>query len=473
MKFLDDTYAQPKEVIQGHDGSITTAYGDFRDDILLELELRIYNNIKQQYDENVFDIDKELGGYYGNAEFTKRDLDRITNVEFLKWISDTNIDYINNNYIDTENPFTYTYSNMTDPSRSKNLPGYWRGVYEWFYDTTRPHTCPWEMLGFSEKPDWWESEYGPAPYTSNNLILWEDLRDGIVRQGLRKGIYDRYKRPSLLTHIPVDADGNLLDPLNSSLANDYSLINNQGPFVLGDRGPVEFAWRSSSEWPYAVVISLCLLKPFKFITDNFNKSNVVRNKINQITNIDSDLFVTINDLVFYEKNKTASGLHLYVVDYLKNKTLNTDILQNKIKNIDVRLASRNSGFVDAAQQKYVLDSKNPKASSSSIFVPVENYDIIFNVSSPFGTVAYSGILIEKTNRGWKLSGYDREKPIFYYYQPVQSQNDSLISVGGVSEDFVDWIPNQFYGNGIIARYQGFFYRSLKSHNSSDSFEKFN
>jgi len=473
MKFLDDTYAEPKEVIQGHDGSITTAYGDFRDDILLELELRIYNNIKQQYDENVFDIDRILGGYYGNAEFTKRDLDKITNVEFLKWISDTNIDYINNNYIDTENPFTYTYSNMTDPSRSKNLPGYWRGVYEWFYDTTRPHTCPWEMLGFSEKPDWWESEYGPAPYTSNNLILWEDLRDGIVRQGLRKGIYDRYKRSSLMTHIPVDADGNLLDPLNSSLANDYSLINNQGPFVLGDRGPVEFAWRSSSEWPYAVVISLCLLKPFKFITDNFNKSNVVRNKINQITNIDSKVFFTVNDLVFYEKNKTASGLHLYVVDYLKNKTLNTDILQDKIKNIDVRLASRNSGFVDAAQQKYVLDSKNPKASSSSIFVPVENYDIIFNVSSPFGTVAYSGILIEKSNRGWKLSGYDREKPIFYYYQPVQSQSDSLITVGGVSEDFVDWIPNQFYGNGIIARYQGFFYRSLKSHNSGDSFEKIN
>ena len=55
-KFLDDTYLEPREVIQGHDGSITQAYGDFRDDLILELEYRIYNNIKNNYDEKVFDI---------------------------------------------------------------------------------------------------------------------------------------------------------------------------------------------------------------------------------------------------------------------------------------------------------------------------------------------------------------------------------------------------------------------------------
>jgi len=472
-KFLDDSYQDPKEVIQGHDGSITIAYGDYRDDLLLELELRIYNNIKQKYDENTFDIDNTLGGYYGNAEFNKNDLDRIVNVEFLKWISDTNIDYVNNNYLDTENPFTYTYSNMTDPTRSRNLPGYWRGVYEWFYDTTRPHISPWEMLGFSEKPDWWEDEYGPAPYTSNNLILWEDLRDGIIRKGPRQGIYDRYKRSSLLSHIPVDGDGRLLDPLNSSLANDFSLIDNQNPFVLGDRGPVEFAWRSSAEWPYAVTIALCLLKPFEFITDNFNKSKVVRNQLDQIINQDSKQFFTINDLKFYEKSLTVSGLHLYVIDYLKNKTLNPNILENKVKHIDIRLSTRNSGFVDVSQQKYVLDSKNPKSSSSSIFIPAENYDVIFNISNSFQTIAYSGILIEKTDRGWKLSGYDKENPRFSYYQAVQSQTDSLITVGGVSETFVDWAPNQFYGNGVISRYQNLFYRSLKSHTSGDTFEKLN
>ncbi len=469
-KFIDNTYIEPKEVIQGHDGSITIAYGDFRDDILLELELRIYNNIKQKYDESVFDIDSVFGGYYGNSLYDKKDLDRIANSEFLKWIADTNIDYVNNVYVDTQNSFTYTYSNMADPTGTRNLPGYWRGVYEWFYDTTRPHTCPWEMLGFSEKPDWWDDEYGPAPYTSNNLILWEDLRDGIIRRGPREGAYDRYKRASILSHIPVDADGNLLSPLDSGLATNFSLINNQGPFVFGDRAPVEYAWRESSEWPFAVLSALCLLKPFEFITDNFNKSKVVRNILEQTINKDTGLFFTLTDLTFYEVEKTVSGLHLYIIDYLKNKTLNAGILENKVKNIDVQLSTRNSGFVDVGQQKYILDSKNPKSSSSSVFVPPENYDIIFNVGSPFTTIVYSGVLIEKVNQGWKISGYDNVNPIFRYFEAVSSQTDPLITIGGVSENFVDWSSEKFYGNGLVVRYQSKYYRALKSHTSTDVFE---
>ena len=54
--FLDDTYVTPINVIQGHDGSITVAYGDFRDDVLLELEKRIFNNIKVNYNPEIFDI---------------------------------------------------------------------------------------------------------------------------------------------------------------------------------------------------------------------------------------------------------------------------------------------------------------------------------------------------------------------------------------------------------------------------------
>jgi hypothetical protein len=141
--YLDDTFVTPRVVIQGHDGSITTAYNDYRDDAILELELRIYNNIKQEYNENIFNIDNVFGGYYGNALYTKSELDSIVIQDFLLWLSNTDIDYTNNDqYFDTQNSFTYTYSNMTDPTRQQSLPGYWRGVYQWFYDTDRPHICP-------------------------------------------------------------------------------------------------------------------------------------------------------------------------------------------------------------------------------------------------------------------------------------------------------------------------------------------
>lgn len=470
MKFIDDTYVEPREVIQGHDGSITAAYGDFRDDLLLELEYRIYNNIKTQYDESIFDIDLIVGGYYGVGLYKKSQLDNIVNQEFLKWIQNTNINYTLNSYIDTENSFTYTYSAMTDPTRTVNLPGYWRGVYKWFYDTDRPHRCPWEMLGFSEQPTWWENVYGPAPYTSNNLILWEDLRDGYIRQGPRAGRLDRYKRPSLLNHIPVDADGNLLSPLDSALAQDFSLINNKGPFVLGDIGPVEYGWRSSSEWPFAITMAMCLMKPFEFISDSFDRSESVLNILNQSMYKDTDLFTTKNDLTSRPLSDQHVGLLKYLVGYIKSRGISADTILDKINNLDVALSYRMSGFVDQQQQKFLLDSKNPSASTSSIYIPNENYDIIFNVGAPIASVSYSGVILEKTEGGWIATGYDDIHPYFNYHQPMPNQRDPLISVGGVSEAFLDWAPDKSYNNGTIVRYSNDFYRALRTHRSDTAFE---
>lgn len=467
MKFLDDTYLDPREMIQGHDGSLTTAYGDYRDDVLLELEYRIYNNIKQEYDESIFNNDNIFGGYYGSSLYNKEQLDRIVAPEFLKWVSTANVDYITNQYLDTENAFTYTYSNMTDPTGAQNLPGYWRGVYQWFYDTDRPHRCPWEMLGFSQQPDWWEDEYGAAPYTRNNLILWEDLRDGIVRHGPRAGVYDRYKRPSLMDHIPVDGDGKLLDPLNSGLAGNFVLTNNKGNFKLGDVSPAEYAWRSSSEWPFAITVALCLMKPFEFISDKFNRSSMYVNILGQTVSDNTKLFTTIDDLIF---DSSTSGLVVYLNDYLKSKAYPLSLLSDTVKRIDVALSNRISGFVDQQQQRYLLDSKNPRATSSSVFIPQENFDIIFNVSAPISSIAYSGVVVEKTSTGWILSGYDSLNPFFNYYSVVPSQSDPLITVGGVSENFLDWTPDKYYANGVLVRENGQFYRSLAGHTSGSTFD---
>ena len=473
-RFIDDTYIDPKEVIQGHDGSITVVYGDYRDDLLLELELRIYNNIKQQYDPSIFDIDYIVGGYYGNGLYSKKQLDDIVNQEFLKWVQNTNIDYISNQWFDSEDSFSFTYSNMTDPTGAQNLPGYWRGVYKWFYDTDRPHRCPWEMLGFSEKPSWWDSEYGAAPYTRNNLILWEDLRDGVIRQGSRAGQYDRYARPTILSHIPVDGDGKLLSPLDSGLAGNFVLINNKGPFVLGDIAPVEYAWRASSEWPFAVITAMCLMKPFEFITDSFDRSNTKLNAINQTVSSLTNRFLTISDIKIPEVDSGLTvGISKYLVDYIKSKGLNPQIIKDKFNKLTVAVSARLSGFVDKAQQKYLLDSKSPKASSSSIFIPPENYDIIFNISSPIASISYSGVILEKTEGGWIITGYDDVQPYFNYFSPVQNQRDPLISVGGVSEPFVDWETDKTFNNGQIARYQNDFYRSLKTHKSGSKFETLN
>jgi len=58
----------------------------------------------------------------------------------------------------------------------KLLSGTWRSIFKYFYDTDRPHTHPWEMLGFSEKPAYWEDRYGPAPYTWRQWHIVERLK---------------------------------------------------------------------------------------------------------------------------------------------------------------------------------------------------------------------------------------------------------------------------------------------------------
>jgi len=144
MKFMDDTYQQPRLVIQGHDGSITAAYGDFRDDLILELEYRIYNNIKQEYNPEIFDIDSILGGYYGVGLYTKPQLDNIINQEFLKWIQNTNINYTLNTYFDSENSLEeFINGSMTQTAHTAVRGRCWdfrKNLLGGKHSTVPPHT---------------------------------------------------------------------------------------------------------------------------------------------------------------------------------------------------------------------------------------------------------------------------------------------------------------------------------------------
>ena len=185
-KYFDDTFLEPRNVIQGHDGSIIVAFDDFRDDIILEFEKRIFNNIKVNYDSSVLDIYDYIEGSNRVSPYNKEEFNQILSTSFFKWTTLIDQDYTKQELYLQSNPFTYNYSEVQSFDLT-TLPGYWRGVYKWYYDTDRIHICPWESLGFSIEPKWWKEIYGPAPYTSDNYVLWNDLRDGIIREP-NKGI---------------------------------------------------------------------------------------------------------------------------------------------------------------------------------------------------------------------------------------------------------------------------------------------
>ena len=213
---LDTSFTEPLAVIVGHDGSKTPLVGDLRDDILLEFEKRIYNTARKEFIDtrslpvlNVFNI---RAGAFRDTNFTTREYSDLLRNSFSNWVGSNNVDAVVNEFFDSENQFTWNYRGSAD------LPGHWRGWYEYYYDTVRPHIAPWEMLAFFQKPVWWDEEYG-TDYSSNNRTMWQDLEKGIIRQGRRANVLnDQYlidntlSRPGLLSVLPVNRNAELLSP---------------------------------------------------------------------------------------------------------------------------------------------------------------------------------------------------------------------------------------------------------------------
>ena len=445
-KFTDTTFITDTEVIRKHDGSLVKSYGDERDDLILELEKRIYNNIKTAYDSSLLDINDVSPSAFASTDYTLQQIDSVMAPDFYQWAGRNNVQYINNTQFVEGSPFTYNYARSKGRLIDVNLPGHWRAIYKHFYDTDAPHVRPWEMFGHSEKPTDWETTYGPAPYTSANDVLW----DAIATET------GRYGKPSIKTYLPVDASGNLLDPLAAGLVGNYDVPGRKNSWKFGDQAPAETAWRRSSNYPFAVMKTLALTKPARFFSNYFDLSrrstNTAGNEIYSDTGIRRTLAtskyhletVTNNDTGVVTRYITA-GYQPYVVNYLVFKNLDAKTFYyDKMKNLKVQLAYKLGGFTDKGNIKILADSVSPGSTSGSKFIPDENFKILFRTSNPVQSFNYSGVLIEKNTDtttdtdgstvtfagGYKILGYSTEKPFFNFNYPVKTSKSTAVSIAG-------------------------------------------
>lgn len=479
--FFDDTYLgnTSYKMIRGHDGSIIKAYNDYRDDLILELELRIFNNIKNLYDVEKFNIWNDTAGI-ARIENLRGRLSR-TNIylkDFSKWLERAgNPDYTeHSSWWDSSDPFTYNYSSMTD-WRGNRLPGFWRSIYKFYYDTDRPHSNPWEMIGFSFKPSWWESVYGPAPYTKNNTLLWQDLRDGIIRQPNVVPVQDKnFQRPWLMDRIPVGESGELLDPLAAGIAKNFILTETRKNFEFADHAPVETAWRNSSEFNFTVLKSLLLAQPAKMMGIGFDVSRIKKDLAGNLVYAPTNKRIALKDLVFphVSQDETSTTLTSGFVNYISNYvkfTLNGkyENYKKELTNLKNQLSFKLGGFGDKSKLKLVLDSRSP-LNKTSVFVPEENYKIILHTSSVQDTPSLSGLIIEKTDDGYLIKGYDLENPYFIINKVIPRNNDTSITVGGISESFTEWNEEKTYAIGTIVFFNGAYYRCTSTHESSNFFD---
>lgn len=491
--YLDDTYLDPVYVIQCHDGSIIRSYEDYRDDIVLEFEKRVYNNIKVAFRQDLIDFNELLPSAFKDNLFSKDDINQILTKDFVRWAGFYGIDSEINSSFDADNPFTWNYTGSYLSSIDKHFTGSWRAVYKDLYGTDRPHTHPWEMLGFSERPDWWEDQYGVAPYTSGNLPLWEDLAEGRIRQGSRKGIDTIYVRDGLLDIVPSDSQGNLVSP--DTFLENIKLGQKSQNWRPGDIGPAESAWRRSSYWPFVIQKVMALCSPVHYGSYMYDPYRVNTNLAGQIVYGDTLDFLSLNNILIHtEGSDLLSGYSVYVAEIGLGRTQNyISELRSDLEYSDFNLFYKVGGFISKDKVQVIIDAIDPTSTSPGSILPPEDYDLILNVSNPVSTISISGIIIQKVNGQFVVKGYDKKDPYFTIYRPRRNINTPTINVGGISETFVDWKSSSsaptssssvndatsaaistggvIYEVGQIVRYNNKFYRVKTRHRTGSSFEQ--
>lgn len=531
---LDTTYSIPTNVIIGHDGSKTIVYGDYRDQLLLELEKRIYNLLQYKYRNQYYlplRIEDVKSGYFRQTRYSHNEFLEITASYLNKWSAKNRANYRANDWstASADLPLNspelwklYNYATAVTPLGAPlNLPGNWKGIFLYYYDTIQPNTRPWEMLGFSIQPSWWVSQYGPGvitlagqtawPNTLTYSLMWSDIEAGIIRQG-PSAIYDpitllpqfqeKWARPGLSTFMPVDAFGEIIPVptiFNVALSgNPYSPFDGfDNNWEYGDGSPVEQAWMSTSEYAFSVQEFLYLMKPGPFgelLWDTLG-TQMSQGTIS-ISGIDGPVMSSVNgqyvqneiypssdSMIAWMRPKNTSqyvhaelngnttqirfGYQRWVSDRILFHGMNiTDTFGQKIRSLDVNLANKFGGFTNKDTTSVYLESVSTSATTTSLLIPTNNFSVLLHTGQPTKTYTYSGVIVRALSDGtFIVYGYDLLNAAFTVLDRSESQLIN-VEVGGTPAEFQQYSPGETYNVGDIVRYNGVYYVSLGVHTSN-------
>ena len=459
----DESYDTPTWFILGHDGSLTKMYGeyneilglpvDFRDQILLEYETRVYNNLKLSRTLPIVP-EEIIPGYFRKTPLSYEQWTAVYSTNFLDWVGQNRLDYKTQVY-NKADPWTYNYRGSTFKlDNSFILQGNWRGIYAYLYDTATPNTTPWEMIGYAVKPDWWETQYGPAPYTSNNLILWEDMQAGYDYNNGDPVIRPLFIRDGLLNVLPVDDQGELVQPLDSVIAN-YNALTFQRNWIVGDDAPVEYSYRNSSTYPFDLMRLQALIKPAAFYNLGVDLDNYKYNvEFNQFL-VNGRTHLVPADIQVYGNGTAKTSYLNWIVDYQKQLGVDaTKDMLDLLKNLDVRLVYRLAGFSDKQLLKFFVEKSTPGTPNPSLLIPDESYQVLLYDNQPYTKIVYSGVVIQKVATGYAVYGNNQTSAYFKILKPLFNGSTTPITVQDVTVNIATQYENT---KEVVVPYGTIFY----------------
>lgn len=401
----------------------------------MQFELLQYESMPATYTNPDYtcalDVRTIFSGKYRKTSYTRSDLIRLQAPAWNRWLTLNQVDALRNTTFSLQDPFSWNYSGCVDAD-NELVPGNWRGIYFHFYDTDEPHLSPWYMLGFSQKPDWWDSEYGAAPYTRGNLKMWQDLTDGRIAQGARQGVHVAWSRPGLINVIPVNDVGELLPPFEAGVVTSLpSQAQAAADWKFGDRSPMENVWLTSvdadqlwAQWAYLARpaawveylwngIKQIELFPDQSMSQWVDAITLTRKSLSeQVVHRENPSQITTLNLT--ETYKGNCGVQHWFSEKLISESRNvTQYLGDVIRGAGVNLLHKMGGFTDGANLRVLVDSFG-LSNVDNLLLPQEDVNCELLRSASLQEYVYTGVLVEflGRNQGWRVIGYDPVDPHF-------------------------------------------------------------
>lgn len=353
----------------------------------------------------------------GSFDYTIQEAENTVRREFERWatLHGYDLPYKNTIY-DVLDPFTWNYS-------SAGIEGGWRAIYARVYGTVRPHSCPWEILGFSIEPTWWRTTYVPTstasdgtPRYSRSHPMWSDL----VTCSLPPISIPLSQRMPSTAPVPVDVSGNLLDPIASGVVAEQSLVQSKisDDWTFGDRSPVEETWRHSPGYSYALALQGFLIKPARWMETLWDESTLTIGSTGSYHLWRGP--ISVNGTTLTRPGVEDRPVHGQLVNGVRFQ--NTGVNSWISERLNVMGASPTTEFGDLLQQSepvlgwrtsgFINRPRTTMTTPSGVSVPYEDMNVVIHQSTPTSVAYHSGITVLRDGSGYRIYGYDTTDPSF-------------------------------------------------------------
>ena len=404
--------------------------------LLFEYEKAVWSSIAHDIEYSSWHkLYKNMSGGFKETRYRRNELKEISNNEMYAWMQDIQLfSLVNSTYDDTD-PFTHIYQIGTGDDNS-TIVGSWRAIYKHYYDTDRPHTHPWEMLGYTVKPTWWDIHYSwtdPVKRTK----LEQALRMGNIAEPPKVECYPWFMRVRDMEtpeEFPVDNDGNLLPPSDIPWLDSISDVLDVD-WAPGYYSPYEQAFLSTQRGLASWIKTFFLASPTEYVNTLWVPGTSYYNEWGHRLDSTTKFWITPKIEHNYHRSinvdgsiNFTAGIESLFAEFcvLVNKNFENEVynlLNNTIVNKEFLL----SGFSN--KNNIRIQSTSASTQTISLFVPEENYQVRTLNHYPEREEFYSAMRIIWNGKGWNIYGFVNENTTFTYYKPNTITTTSAIKVG--------------------------------------------